>query len=321
MGHNPFCTNETTFCTLWYDTIHPIILVSLTQPFRLLKLDEIHTVDSQSKWMIELHKISLGFFVAFDKNLQKNIWEGISSVCSISKDIFRFTAVAMSFIYMNKIEFFPFYMIKFNPFSVEHWNLLCISTEFCFRHFSHFHLFHSLPNFVIWKYVIRCTMSSISSMETKIDHIEFVSKTLQTQNRNSIELKCFSAPHYMWLLSSVTSFVHITAPFLSVPLFFRATNATFFSSSFHILDSIFAWEWINWNQNRKFFPANLWQRQSNSIKLKKKRENKTMRTLKHWSTSSCYLFFFHLFFFSWNFLVALFDIFSLQKKQSSSVVK
>lgn len=49
-------------------------------------------------------------------------------------------------------------------------------------------------------------------------------------------------------------------------------------------------------------------------KIEKKRENKTMRTLKHWSTSSCYLFFFHLFFFSWNFLVALFDIFSLQKK-------
>lgn len=171
MGHNPFCTNETTFCTLWYDTIHPIILVSLTQPFRLLKLDEIHTVDSQSKWMIELHKISLGFFVAFDKNLQKNIWEGISSVCSISKDIFRFTAVAMSFIYMNKIEFFTFYMIKFNPFSVEHWNLLCISTEFCFHHFSLFHLFYSLPNFVIWKYVIRCTMSSISSMETKIEKL------------------------------------------------------------------------------------------------------------------------------------------------------
>lgn len=119
-------------------------------------------------------------------------------------------------------------MIKFNPFSVEHWNLLCISTEFCFRHFSLFHLFHSLPNFVIWKYVIRCTMSSISSMETKIDHIEFVSKTLQTQNRNSIELKCFSAPHYMWLLSSVTSFVHITAPFLSVPLFFQSNECNFF---------------------------------------------------------------------------------------------
>lgn len=315
MGHNPFCTNETTFCTLWYDTIHPIILVSLTQPFRLLKLDEIHTVDSQSKWMIELHKISLGFFVAFDKNLQKNVWEGISSVCSISKDIFRFTAVAMSFIYMNKIEFFPFYMIKFNPFSVEHWNLLCISTEFCFHHFSLFHLFYSLPNFVIWKYVIRCTMSSISSMETKIDHIEFVSKTLQTQNRNSIQLKCFSAPHYMWLLSSVTSFVHITAPFLSVPLFFRATNATFFTISFHILDSIFAWEWINWNRNRKFLPANLWQRQSNSIKLKKKRENKTMRTLKHWSTSSCYSFF-SIFSFSHGTFLWLYLIFFLCKKNN-----
>lgn len=206
-------------------------------------------------------------------------------------------------------------MIKFNPFSVEHWNLLCISTEFCFRHFSHFHLFHSLPNFVIWKYVIRCTMSSISSMETKIDHIEFVSKTLQTQNRNSIQLKCFSAPHYMWLLSSVTSFVHITAPFLSVPLFFRATNATFFSSSFHILDSIFAWEWINWNRNRKFLPANLWQRQSNSIKLKKREK---IKLCEHWNTEVLLrvICFFSIFSFSHGTFLWLYLIFFLCKKNN-----
>lgn len=144
MGHNPFCTNETTFCTLWYDTIHPIILVSLTQPFRLLKLDEIHTVDSQSKWMIELHKISLGFFVAFDKNLQKNIWEGISSVCSISKDIFRFTAVAMSFIYyMN--QNWILYILYDQIQSVFSWAL-----EFI-MHFDWvlFSSFFSLPSFLL----------------------------------------------------------------------------------------------------------------------------------------------------------------------------
>lgn len=206
-------------------------------------------------------------------------------------------------------------MIKFNPFSVEHWNLLCISTEFCFHHFSLFHLFYSLPNFVIWKYVIRCTMSSISSMETKIDHIEFVSKTLQTQNRNSIQLKCFSAPHYMWLLSSVTSFVHITAPFLSVPLFFQSNECNFFlyfisHSRLNICMG------MNQLKSKSKIPSS--ESMAKAIKfnkIEKKRENKTMRTLKHWSTSSCYSFF-SIFSFSHGTFLWLYLIFFLCKKNN-----
>lgn len=97
--------------------------------------------------------------------------------------------------------------------------------------------------------------------------------------------------------------------------FFRATNATFFTISFHILDSIFAWEWINWNRNRKFLPANLWQRQSNSIKLKKREK---IKLCEHWNTEVLLrvICFFSIFSFSHGTFLWLYLIFFLCKKNN-----